>query len=83
MPHGVDWLDVGCGQGRIITRLAEIFPQSRFVGLDLSVEATNAGRRQAEANGLSCLSLRQRHPQVRDGQDPKRIVERTFHPVEP
>src|SRR5262245_22239276 len=36
---GIQMLDVGCGRGRIINRLAEIFPQSRFTGTDLSAEA--------------------------------------------
>jgi ubiquinone/menaquinone biosynthesis C-methylase UbiE len=32
-------LDVGCGRGRIINRLAELYPKSRFTGIDLSSEA--------------------------------------------
>jgi ubiquinone/menaquinone biosynthesis C-methylase UbiE len=36
---GIQMLDVGCGRGRIINRLAEIYPNSRFTGMDLSSEA--------------------------------------------
>jgi ubiquinone/menaquinone biosynthesis C-methylase UbiE len=36
---GIQMLDVGCGRGRIINRLAELFPTSRFTGMDLSSEA--------------------------------------------
>jgi len=36
---GIQMLDVGCGRGRIMSRLAEMFPQSRFTGIDLSTEA--------------------------------------------
>lgn len=36
---GIQMLDVGCGRGRIINRLAEAFPRSRFTGMDLSSEA--------------------------------------------
>ena len=36
---GIQMLDVGCGRGRIINRLAEIYPRSRFTGMDLSSEA--------------------------------------------
>jgi ubiquinone/menaquinone biosynthesis C-methylase UbiE len=36
---GIRVLDVGCGRGRIINRLAELYPQSRFTGVDLSSEA--------------------------------------------
>jgi ubiquinone/menaquinone biosynthesis C-methylase UbiE len=36
---GIQMLDVGCGRGRIINRLAGLFPGSRFTGIDLSSEA--------------------------------------------
>ena len=36
---GIPMLDVGCGRGRIINRLAELYPKSRFTGIDLSSEA--------------------------------------------
>ena len=36
---GIQMLDLGCGRGRIMSRLAELFPKSRFTGMDLSSEA--------------------------------------------
>ncbi|MGH7825446.1 MAG: class I SAM-dependent methyltransferase [Candidatus Binatia bacterium] len=36
---GIQVLDVGCGRGRIMNRLAELFPKSRFTGMDFSSEA--------------------------------------------
>lgn len=39
LAHGIHVLDVGCGRGRIINRLAELYPKSRFTGMDLSSEA--------------------------------------------
>ena len=36
---GMQMLDVGCGRGRIINRLAELYPKSRFTAMDLSGEA--------------------------------------------
>jgi ubiquinone/menaquinone biosynthesis C-methylase UbiE len=36
---GMRMLDVGCGRGRIMNRLAELYPKSRFTGIDLSSEA--------------------------------------------
>jgi 2-polyprenyl-3-methyl-5-hydroxy-6-metoxy-1,4-benzoquinol methylase len=36
---GLQMLDVGCGRGLIMNRLAELFPKSRFTGIDLSSEA--------------------------------------------
>ena len=50
--RGVRGLDAGCGCGRILNRLAELFPKSRFVGMDLSKEAIRAARQEASAEGL-------------------------------
>jgi len=36
---GIQMLDVGCGRGMIMNRLADRFPKSRFTGMDLSSEA--------------------------------------------
>jgi ubiquinone/menaquinone biosynthesis C-methylase UbiE len=49
---GIRMLDVGCGSGRILNRLAELFPDSRFVGMDLSKEATDVARTEASGKGL-------------------------------
>ena len=49
---GIRTLDVGCGSGRILNRLAELFPSSRFVGMDLSAQATGNARAEASAKGL-------------------------------
>ena len=40
LEKGIRMLDAGCGRGRILTRLAELYPRSSFVGIDLSREAT-------------------------------------------
>ena len=37
---GIRVLDAGCGSGRILNRLAGLYPRSRFVGMDLSSDAT-------------------------------------------
>ena len=44
---GIDVLDLGCGRGRILQRLATLYPKSRFVGMDLSEEAIDYARKQA------------------------------------
>jgi 2-polyprenyl-3-methyl-5-hydroxy-6-metoxy-1,4-benzoquinol methylase len=49
---GARGLDAGCGSGRTLNRLAELFPKSRFVGMDLSEEAIRAARDEASAKGL-------------------------------
>ena len=47
--RGLRALDAGCGSGRTLNRLAGLFPNSRFVGLDLSAEAIRAARDEASA----------------------------------
>lgn len=49
---GIDVLDVGCGCGRALLRLAGRYPDSRFVGTDLSEEAVRAAREDAARRGL-------------------------------
>jgi 2-polyprenyl-3-methyl-5-hydroxy-6-metoxy-1,4-benzoquinol methylase len=39
LANGIQMLDAGCGRGLIMIRLAELFPKSRFTGIDLSSEA--------------------------------------------
>ena len=52
LARGLRGLDAGCGSGRTLNRLAELFPKSRFVGMDLSKEAIRAARDEASARGL-------------------------------
>ncbi len=49
---GIRVLDVGCGQGRIMNRLAEQYPNSTFTGMDLSPEAIASARGEASGKGL-------------------------------
>jgi ubiquinone/menaquinone biosynthesis C-methylase UbiE len=49
---GIQMLDVGCGRGRIMNRLAEVYPQSRFTGMDLSGEAILTAWEEASAKKL-------------------------------
>jgi 2-polyprenyl-3-methyl-5-hydroxy-6-metoxy-1,4-benzoquinol methylase len=39
LARGMCVLDAGCGRGRIMPRLAELYLNSRFTGIDLSQEA--------------------------------------------
>jgi 2-polyprenyl-3-methyl-5-hydroxy-6-metoxy-1,4-benzoquinol methylase len=48
---GIRMLDAGCGRGRIVNRLAALYPRSRFVGLDLSVDAIAYAREEASRAG--------------------------------
>jgi ubiquinone/menaquinone biosynthesis C-methylase UbiE len=55
--RGIRALDVGCGRGRTLIRLAELFPRSRFVGMDLSEEAIREARSDASARGLTNIEF--------------------------
>jgi SAM-dependent methyltransferase len=54
---GIRALDVGCGRGRVIIRLAELFPNSRFVGMDLSDEAILRARTEVRALDLTNIEF--------------------------
>ena len=52
LAQGIRVLDVGCGRGRIMNRLAELYPHSRFMGMDLSTDAIGFARNEASKKSL-------------------------------
>jgi hypothetical protein len=52
LAKGISVLDIGCGRGRILNRLAELYSDSRFVGMDISVEAIDTARADASQKRL-------------------------------
>jgi 2-polyprenyl-3-methyl-5-hydroxy-6-metoxy-1,4-benzoquinol methylase len=52
LASGIRVLDVGCGSGRIMNRLAELYPNSHFTGIDLSREAIGNARAEAFQKAL-------------------------------
>jgi 2-polyprenyl-3-methyl-5-hydroxy-6-metoxy-1,4-benzoquinol methylase len=54
---GIRVLDVGCGRGRILSRLAELFPASMFLGMDFSEDAIAYARTEAFRKGLRNVSF--------------------------
>jgi ubiquinone/menaquinone biosynthesis C-methylase UbiE len=50
---GLHALDLGCGRGRVIIRLAELFPNSRFTGIDFSEDAIRNASAEASNRKLS------------------------------
>jgi 2-polyprenyl-3-methyl-5-hydroxy-6-metoxy-1,4-benzoquinol methylase len=57
LTQGVRMLDLGCGRGRILTRLAALYPRSRFVGRDLSQHAIAYALREASRAGLNNIEF--------------------------
>lgn len=49
---GIRVLDVGCGRGRAMLRMAELYPASEFHGMDLSADAMAWARGEAARLGL-------------------------------
>jgi SAM-dependent methyltransferase len=60
LEHGIDLLDVGCGTGAVVCELGRLFPRSRFLGIDLSVEAIAEARRAASALRLRNVRFEER-----------------------
>lgn len=58
LSQGTNMLDVGCGRGRILNKLALLYPASRFVGMDLSQEAVAFAQREASAAGCGNIEFR-------------------------
>jgi ubiquinone/menaquinone biosynthesis C-methylase UbiE len=52
MSDGIRVCDLGCAEGVAVLLMAEAFPRSRFVGLDISREAIAAARAAAGRIGL-------------------------------
>lgn len=53
LEKGIHVLDAGCGSGRIINKLASLFPQSHFTGMDLSAEAVRVAVAEATSKQLN------------------------------
>ncbi|HYZ92913.1 MAG TPA: methyltransferase domain-containing protein [Actinomycetota bacterium] len=53
LQRGIDVADVGCGAGRALIRLAEAYPNSRYVGFDNFPGQVERAREAVEAAGLT------------------------------
>jgi SAM-dependent methyltransferase len=53
LQQGIDVLDVGCGHGRAINLMAQAYPASRFLGVDVAAPSIEGARVETETRGLS------------------------------
>jgi 2-polyprenyl-3-methyl-5-hydroxy-6-metoxy-1,4-benzoquinol methylase len=53
LKNGIKVLDIGCGKGRAINVMANHFKNSKFYGYDLSQEAIEGAKREAQMMGNS------------------------------
>jgi 2-polyprenyl-3-methyl-5-hydroxy-6-metoxy-1,4-benzoquinol methylase len=68
--EGIRVLDLGCGRGRALLKMAGLFPESEFFGLDLSEEAVNWGRKEAKKRNLENVTF-----EIRDATNFDRTAE--------
>jgi SAM-dependent methyltransferase len=54
---GTNLLFAGCGKGETLLELAGLFPRSRFLGVDSSVDALTAAQQSARIAGRSNIQL--------------------------
>ncbi|MDC6363178.1 MULTISPECIES: class I SAM-dependent methyltransferase [Flavobacteriaceae] len=47
LSKGIDVLDVGCGDGKILMEMAKTFPNSQFVGIDICPEPIQSAKNMA------------------------------------
>jgi 2-polyprenyl-3-methyl-5-hydroxy-6-metoxy-1,4-benzoquinol methylase len=57
---GVEVADVGCGSGLALIKMAKDYPNSRFLGIDLSEEAIEFATSQAAAENVSNIRFESR-----------------------
>lgn len=60
LKKGINVLDAGCGSGLIILKLAELFPNSKFTGMDLSLETVNNANNMASEKKLKNVKFVQK-----------------------
>lgn len=57
MIKGIKVLDVGCGAGKIINKLAKLFPNTHFTGIDLSPQAIGYAMEEASHERLTNVNF--------------------------
>lgn len=60
LENGINVLDVGCGSGRALVRLAKEYPKSNFTGYDFSKEAIEQALAKVKAEKLSNITFCQK-----------------------
>lgn len=53
LKSGIRVCDLGCGEGVALMLMAEAFPKSQFIGIDISGEATQLAKRTAQERSIS------------------------------
>ena len=80
LERGAQVADVGCGQGKALIKLAQTYPQSRYVGYDNFAPSIEQARANAEAAGVADR-VRFEHRDVSQGLPEQYDVITTFDVV--
>jgi 2-polyprenyl-3-methyl-5-hydroxy-6-metoxy-1,4-benzoquinol methylase len=59
LEKGIEVLDIGCGQGKAMIKMAKTFPNSQFYGYDLCLEPIQQANMQAHKAGLKNVTFEQ------------------------
>lgn len=59
LKSGIRICDLGCGEGVALMLMAEAFPKSQFVGIDISAEAIQTAKRTAQEKSIANASFLQ------------------------
>jgi 2-polyprenyl-3-methyl-5-hydroxy-6-metoxy-1,4-benzoquinol methylase len=69
LERGIDVLDLGCGSGRSLNRLAAAFPKSCFTGYDFSEVTIQVANHEAHSRNLSNIQFKVRDAATLDERD--------------
>ncbi|WP_250123856.1 class I SAM-dependent methyltransferase [Chroococcidiopsis sp. CCMEE 29] len=69
LQQGITVLDVGCGSGRAMNKLAQAFPNSQFTGYDFSGEAIANANAEAQSRKLSNIQFQVKDAATLDERD--------------
>ena len=99
LQRGIDVLDIGCGSGKAMCRLAEMFPNSRFTGYDFEPAAIEAALAEcdkrklknvrfkvqnvAEITDAECFDLITAFDAIHDQAEPARVLARIAAALRP
>jgi 2-polyprenyl-3-methyl-5-hydroxy-6-metoxy-1,4-benzoquinol methylase len=70
LEKGISVLDLGCGRGLALMKMAEMFPESKFTGIDISEDAINWARAEIIRRELNNIEF-----EIRDASDFNRTAE--------
>ena len=67
--QGIDVADIGCGSGHAVNLMAESYPASRFVGVDIADTGLAAGMAEAKRKGLTNVRFLNQDAATLDGSE--------------